>query len=226
MTADKARKEEIRERMAQTGEPYSVARRALSDEPAPGSHLISDDETRRIVEAFLSCSPWYGDTVWGGIVIGPGAEHLRVFDGNYRVPGRLAAGQRWSWCVAFLDPGGDSRELHHELVLQGVRDLLYGDCRGEANAVLRAYTVREWFVTPAVKRRDLVLSDGDASRICQQALYGRQIFVTDDEADQAGTAVPSAGTSMRDSPEGHDQPPSDQTEASDVVPLEDFGKPA
>ena len=37
MTQDKARKAATRQRMAETGEPYSVARHAVEDEAAEGS---------------------------------------------------------------------------------------------------------------------------------------------------------------------------------------------
>jgi hypothetical protein len=40
MTENKAKKNDVRQRMAQTGEPYNVARRAVETASAPGSHLI------------------------------------------------------------------------------------------------------------------------------------------------------------------------------------------
>jgi hypothetical protein len=61
MTTGKARKAAIRQRMEQTGEPYNVARHAAEGQRASGdSHLIGDDETRRIAEGFLAASPWRG----------------------------------------------------------------------------------------------------------------------------------------------------------------------
>ena len=41
MTADKARKSATRQRMAETGEPYSVARHAVQDEHDPLQRVIS-----------------------------------------------------------------------------------------------------------------------------------------------------------------------------------------
>jgi hypothetical protein len=65
MTTGKARKAAIRQRMEQTGEPYNVARHAAEGQRASGdSHLIGDDETRRIAEGFLAASPWLGNVQW------------------------------------------------------------------------------------------------------------------------------------------------------------------
>jgi hypothetical protein len=41
--------------------------------------------------------------------------------------------------------------------------------------------IRQWFTEPAAERRKLDLGASDSSRICQQALYGRQVFSTDDD---------------------------------------------
>ena len=43
---------------------------------------------------------------------------------------------------------------------------------------LRLFRMRQWFTEPVAERRDLGASD--SSRICQQALYGRQVFSTGD----------------------------------------------
>jgi hypothetical protein len=39
----------------------------------------------------------------------------------------LKEGQKWSWSVTFADPSGETKNLTHEFVLQGLRGLIYGD---------------------------------------------------------------------------------------------------
>lgn len=41
--------------------------------------------------------------------------------------------------------------------------------------------MKQWFTEPVAERRRLELGVSDSSRICQQALYGRQIFSTEDD---------------------------------------------
>lgn len=179
MTEDKAKKSAVRQRMAQTGEPYNVARRAVED--APESHLIGDDETRRIAEGFLDASPWLGNVTRRDIVVGPGAEYLAWTDGTFNPEKiELGDGQRWSWAVTFTDPSGQQKTLTHESVLDGVRALVFGE-DGTGADVLRLLRIRQWFTEPAAERRKLDLGASDSSRICQQALYGRQVFSTDDD---------------------------------------------
>lgn len=111
--------------MAQTGEPYNVARRAV--ENAPESHLIGDEETQRIAESFLAASPWLGNVTRQDIVAGQDAEYLAGFDGTFNPKKiELRDGQRWSWSVTFTDPSGQQKTLSHESVLEGVRALVFG----------------------------------------------------------------------------------------------------
>lgn len=118
MTENKARKNAVRQRMAQTGERYNVARRSIETASAPESHLIGDEETRRIAESFLAASPWLGNVTWQDIVVGPGAEYLAGFDGAVNPKVELGDGQCWSWCVTFTDPSGQQKTLSHESVLE------------------------------------------------------------------------------------------------------------
>ena len=181
MTENKAKKNDIRQRMAQTGERYNVARRAVETAPGPGTHLIGDEETRRIAESFLTASSsWLGNLTWQNIVAGPGAEYLAEMDGTFDPATELRDGQRWSWSVTFTDPSGQQKTLSHDTVLQGVRDLVFGEDGPGADG-LRRSRIRQWFTEPAAERRNLDLGAGDSSRICQQALYGRQVFRTDDD---------------------------------------------
>jgi hypothetical protein len=183
VTEDKAKKNDVRRRMAQSGEPYNVARRAVESASPPESHLIGDDETRRIAESFLAASSsWLGSVTWQDIVAGPDAEYKAdPFDGTFdREKTVLADGQRWSWSVAFTDPSGQQKALSHETVLQGVRALVFGEDGPGADG-LRRIRIRQWFTEPAAERRKLDLGASDSSRICQQALYGRQVFSTDDD---------------------------------------------
>jgi hypothetical protein len=67
MTENKAKKNDVRRRMAQTGERYNVARRSIETQTTsgPGSHLIGDEETRHIAESFLTAaSSWLGNITW------------------------------------------------------------------------------------------------------------------------------------------------------------------
>jgi hypothetical protein len=95
-----------------------------------GEHLITDVETRKIVEGFLAASPWLGDTEWEQIVIGPQAEYLADWDGNFPSDAQLREGQQWSWRVSFSDPGGTKKSLSHALVLQGLNRVVYGEHEG------------------------------------------------------------------------------------------------
>jgi hypothetical protein len=182
MTDDKARKNAIRQRMTQTGEPYSVARRRTIETAAaaPESHLIGDEETRRIATSFITTSPWLGNATWQDIAVGSQAEYLAGWNGTFDPGIELAEGQRWSWSVTFIDPSGQQKRLTHELVLEGLRALIYGDQLTGADS-LRLLRVKQWFTEPAVERRKLELSASDSSRICQQALYGHQVFTTEDD---------------------------------------------
>jgi hypothetical protein len=83
MTENKAKKNDVRRRMAQTGEPYNVARRSIETASSPGSHLIADEETRRIAESFLAASSWLGSLTWQDIVVGLDAEYLAEWDGTF-----------------------------------------------------------------------------------------------------------------------------------------------
>jgi hypothetical protein len=180
MTENKAKKNDVRQRMAQTGEPYNVARRAVETASAPGSHLIGDEETRRIAENFLAASPWLGNVTRQDVVAGPDAEYLAGFDGTFN-PEKigLGDGQRWSWSVTFTDPSGQQKTLSHETVLEGIRALVFGEDLPGADG-LRLLRVRQWFTEPVAERCKLDLGASDSSQICQQALYGRQVFSTGD----------------------------------------------
>lgn len=182
MTENKAKKNDVRRRMAQSGEPYNVALRAVESAPPPGSHLIGDGETRRIAESFLAASSsWLGGVTWQHIVADPDAEYLAGFDGTFDPEKTvLTDGQRWSWSVAFTDPSDQQKTFSHETVLQGVRALVFGEDGPGADG-LRRIRIRQWFTEPAAERRKLDLGASDSSRICQQALYGRQVFSTDDD---------------------------------------------
>ena len=182
MTENKAKKNDVRQRMAQTGERYNVARRAVETAPSAGSHLIGDEETRRIAESFLAASAsWLGSVTWQDIVAGPGAEYKADFNGTFDPETtELDGGQRWSWSVTFTDPSGQQKTLSPETVLQGVRALVFGEDGPGADG-LRLLRIRQWFTEPAAERRKLDLGASDSSRICQQALYGRQVFSTDDD---------------------------------------------
>jgi len=181
MTENKAKKNAVRQRMAQTGEPYNVARRSIETAPAPESHLIGDDETRRITESFLAASPWLGNVTRQDIAAGPGAEYLAGFDGTFNPEkAELGDGQRWSWSVTFTDPSGQQKTLSHETVLEGIRALVFGENPSGADGV-RLLRIRQWFTEPVAERRKLDIGASDSSRICQQALYGRQVFSTEDD---------------------------------------------
>jgi hypothetical protein len=183
MTENKAKKNDVRRRMAQTGERYNVARRCIETAPGPGTHLIGDEETRRIAESFLTASSsWLGSVAWQDIVAGPGAEYKAdVWDGTFDPEEiELGDGQRWSWSVTFTDPTGQQKTLSHETVLQGVRALVFGEDGPGADG-FRLLRIRQWFTEAAAERRKLDLGASDSSRICQQALYGRQVFKTDDD---------------------------------------------
>jgi hypothetical protein len=183
VTENKAKKNDVRRRMAQSGEPYNVARRAVESAPPAESHLIGDDETRRIAESFLAASSsWLGSVTWQDILVGPDAEYKAdPFDGTFDPEKTvLADGQRWSWAVTFTDPSGQQKTLSHEVVLQGVRALVFGEDGPGADG-LRRIRIRQWFTEPAAERRKLDLGTSDSSRTCQQALYGRQVFSTDDD---------------------------------------------
>jgi hypothetical protein len=182
MTENKAKKNDVRRRMAQTGERYNVARRSIETAPGPGTHLISDEETRRIAESFLTASSsWLGSVTWQDIVAGPGAGYLAGWDGTFDPEKiELGDGQRWSWSVTFTDPSGQQKTLEHETVLQGVRALVFGE-DGSGGDGFRLLRIRQWFTEPAAERRKLDLGASDSSRVCQQALYGRQVFKTDDD---------------------------------------------
>jgi hypothetical protein len=182
MTENKAKKNDVRRRMTQTGECYNVARRSVEAAASPGAHLIGDEETRRIAESFLTASSsWLGSVTWQDIVVGPGAEYKADFDGTFN-PEKIEVGdgERWSWSVTFTDPSGQHKTLSHETVLEGVRGLVFGE-DGPGAEGLRLLRIRQWFTEPVAERRKLDLGASDSSKICQQALYGRQIFRTNDD---------------------------------------------
>lgn len=132
-----------------------------------GQHLITDEETRRIAESFLAASRWLGEASWDEIVVGPGADWPRPPDAP------LQEGQSRSWRVQFTDPAGESRSLDHEVVLNGVRKLVYV----ESGDPLSSWPiVQQWFVEPADERRRLELPVEACSLICETALYGRSTF--------------------------------------------------
>ena len=59
MTEDKARKIAIRQRMAETGEPYSVARHAVQDEHDAHDDVYDedwDDSRAEDPDAFTACT--------------------------------------------------------------------------------------------------------------------------------------------------------------------------
>jgi len=181
MTENKAKKNDVRRRMARTGERYNVARRSIETASGPDSYLIGDEETRHVAENFLAASPWLGNVTRQDIVVGPDAEYLTGFDGTFNPEKiELGDGQRWSWSVTFTDPSGQQKTLSHESVLEGIRALVFGEDLPGADGV-RLLRVRQWFTEPAAERRKLELGAGDSSRICQQALYGRQVFSTGDD---------------------------------------------
>ncbi|MDQ2816563.1 MAG: hypothetical protein M3Z75_33185, partial [Actinomycetota bacterium] len=175
MTEDKAKKNDVRRRMAQTGERYNVARRNIEAAPGPGAHLIGDEETRRIAESFLAASSsWLGGVTWQDIVAGPDAEYKAdPWDGTFDPEKiELGDGQRWSWSVTFTDPSGQQKTLSHETVLQGVRALVFGEDGPGADGV-RLLRIRQWFTEPAAERRSSTSAPatarGSASRHCTAA---------------------------------------------------------
>ena len=89
------------EKMEQTGEPYNVVRHAAEGQRATGdSHLIGDDETRRVAEGFLAASPWLGNIQWGEVP--PSLfEEYTVIDAGTGVPGTERDVQP-SWSVTFV----------------------------------------------------------------------------------------------------------------------------
>lgn len=157
----------------------------------PDEHVITDEETRRIAEAYLTSSPWLGSAVWGQIVIGPNAEYLADFDGTFDAETKLGDDQRWSWTVTFSDPSGQEQRLNHETVLEGLRGLVYGEVPAGPEGVSR-WEIRKWFTKPAEERRAAGLNSSNSSRVCQQALYGRKVFDTEDDI-QLRNALRSLG---------------------------------
>jgi hypothetical protein len=114
------------------------------------------------------------------IAAGPDAEYLAGFDGTFNPEKiELGDGQRWSWSVTFTDPSGQQKTLSHETALEGIRALVFGEDLPGADG-LRLLRVRQWFTEPVAERRKLDLGASDSSRICQQALYGRQVFSAGD----------------------------------------------
>ena len=115
------------------------------------------------------------------IAAGPDAEYLAGFDGTFNPEKiELDDGQRWSRSVTFTDPSGQQKTLSHETVLEGIRgDSVFGEDLPGADG-FRLFRVRQWFTEPVAERRKLDLGASDSSRICQQALYGRQVFSTGD----------------------------------------------
>lgn len=137
----------------------------------PETHLITDDETRQIAEAFLGDSPWLGGATWGQTVIGPNAEYRVGFDLEMDLTSPLSEGQSLSWTVTFVDPTGEEQRLDHPLVLKGIRELAYGD-----GDWLKVGAIKEWFASSAEARTARKLDAVASSRICQQALYGGMVL--------------------------------------------------
>ena len=143
------------------------------------SHLITDDETRRIAEDYLAASSWFGDVTWQKIMVGPSAKYRADVDGNFDEnadPGE----NRWSWGVSFTDPSNQQKQLDHELVLEGIRGLIFGDSKNSLDFLIVA-PLKQWFTSPPEERRALALGAARSSRVCQQALYGRKVFDVGDE---------------------------------------------
>ncbi|MEU4359419.1 hypothetical protein [Streptomyces virginiae] len=144
-----------------------------------GEHLITDDETRRIAEGFLSVSPWLGDIEWGRTVLGPNAGYLKGWGPDFPEDVELQEGQRWSWTVSFTDPVGDREGLSHTKVLEGLTRIVYGEHSGPDGWTY--LVIRQWFTEPSQGRQALTLSTTHQSLICQQALYNKIVFRTPDE---------------------------------------------
>ncbi|MFJ5803685.1 hypothetical protein [Streptomyces decoyicus] len=139
-----------------------------------GEHLISDEETRRFAEGFLSDSPWLGDHKWERIVIGPNAEYHADFNGVFPEDSELLTGQQWSWRVSFSDPGGKRLSLDHATVLKGIDRIVYGEVKGAEG--FRYLHIQQWFTEPTPERQKLQLRTADHSLMCQRALYDKIIF--------------------------------------------------
>lgn len=144
-------------------------------------HLISEDETRRIAEAFLAGASWLGKPAWGKTGTG--------LLGAWHAPGwypedeeRDFGGQEgsWSWAVKTVDPSGKQQVLSHEKVLEGVRGLVFGEAENPLDQ-LAIRKLKQWFTEPATERQKLTLDDALSSRVCQQALFGRKVFPVGDE---------------------------------------------
>jgi hypothetical protein len=150
----------------------------------PENHLITDDETRRIAEAFLEDSPWFGGVAWSQAVIGPGAEYRTDLAGEVDLTSPLGEGQSLSWVVTFVDPSGDEQRLDHESALRGIRELVYGE-----DDWLKVGKIKQWFTEPTDERRTLKLGAKTSSQICQQALYGKKVFRSPSEAELFGTKL-------------------------------------
>lgn len=152
----------------------------------PDEHVITDEETRRIAEAYLTSAPWLGGAVWGQTVIGPHVEYLFDADGTIDPATELRDDQRWSWTVTFTDPSGQEQRLDHEAVLEGLRGLVYGEVPEGPESISR-WDLREWFTKPAAERRAEGLNSSHSSRVCQQALYGQKVFDTEDDIQLRNT---------------------------------------
>lgn len=142
-------------------------------------HLISDDETRQVVEGFLKTAPWLGDVEWERIVIGPDAAYHLGFDGIFPQDVELSEGQKWSWVVSFSDPAGTRKALSHETILEGLSRIVYGEAEGADG--FRYMRIQQWFTEPSDARRQLQLSAVEHSLICQRALYDKIVYTTGEE---------------------------------------------
>lgn len=146
-----------------------------------GQHLISEDETRRIAEDFLAAAPWFGDVTWGKTGAGNGGRWAAPAWYPEDEERNLGEDGRWSWSVKVVDPTGDEQDLNHAKVLEGVRGLIFGEVQEAPADMLPVSKLKQWFTEPASKRQKLILDAALSSRICQQALYGRKVFLAGDE---------------------------------------------
>ncbi|MFF4542176.1 hypothetical protein [Streptomyces aureus] len=137
-------------------------------------HLITDEETKRCAERFLSSSPWLGNAEWKRIIIGPQAEFHMGFGEEFPPDAELLDGQSWSWRVDFSDPADTKMTLSHAVVLEGLHKIAYGDHHGSDG--WHYLGIKDWFTLPALQRKEQPLSEMDCSMICQWALHGRLVF--------------------------------------------------
>ncbi len=154
-----------------------------------GDHLITDEESRRIVEAFLSTAQWAGDIVWGRAWIADQSGDVSTpSDLIYKSP----EGDRESWQVAFRDPSGEVQQFDHEEVLKGLRAVVYGEVPDGPES-LDVHLIRHWYSSPAEERRAAGLDATRSSYVCQRALYGQKVFPTEQDLALFGSFRTSNG---------------------------------